>query len=215
MPKTQTQEKRFGVRVIGAIGKNGSGKDEIPKHLSARCGVPFVATGDIVRSLATAQGLEPTRGNLGAISARWFAKHGPGCFVCAAAERIAANSWPVAGISGIRSAGDVRLLKSLHGSDFILIHIVVSDDRVRFERMKRRAEVRDPADVDHFRELDRREEELFHVSEAAAPADCTLTNDNALVDLRAAVDRLVTERELLNPSETASTHVARIPDSPD
>lgn len=59
-----------GVRVIGAIGKNGSGKDEVLRYLSARYGVPFVATGDIVRSLAAEEGLEPTRENLGPMSAR-------------------------------------------------------------------------------------------------------------------------------------------------
>lgn len=203
------------MRIIGAIGKNGSGKDEVLKHLRDRHGVPFVATGDIVRSLAADEGLEPTRENLGAVSARWFSKRGPGCFVRLAAERIASQGWPTAGISGIRSADDVRLLKDLHGRDFILIHVAVSDDRVRFERMARRAEARDPKDVEHFRELDGREEELFHVSKAAALADYTLTNDGTLADLHAAIDRLVAERELLNPSETAPTHATRTPDSRD
>ncbi len=202
------------MRILGAIGKNGSGKDEVLEHLRDRHGVPFVATGDIVRTLAADEGLEPTRENLGAVSARWFAKRGPGCFVRLAAEHIASQGWPVAGISGIRSADDVRLLKDLHGRDFTLIHVVVSDDRVRFERMTRRAEARDPKNLEHFRELDRREEELFHVSEAAALADYTLTNDNALVDLHAAIDRLVAERGLLNLSETAATRAARTPDSP-
>ena len=185
------------MRVIGAIGKNGSGKDEVLRYLSARYGVPFVATGDIVRSLATAQGLEPTRENLGAISARWFAKHGPGCFVRAAAERIAAHNWPVAGISGIRSADDARLLRGTYGKDLVLVHVLVSDDCVRFERMKRRAEARDPADVDHFHELDRREEELFRLSEVVAFADHTIQNDGTLADLHAAIDRLVSAEGIL------------------
>jgi dephospho-CoA kinase len=188
------------VRIIGAIGKNGSGKDEVLKHLRDRYGVPFVSTGDIVRSLAAEEGLEPTRENLGAVSARWFAEHGPGCFVRLAAERIAADGCRVAGISGIRSADDVRLLKDLYREDFVLVHVLVCDDRVRFERMMARAAARDPGDLAHFRELDRCEEELFCVSEAITFADYTVANDGSLADLHSAIDRLVGGAGLLGPS---------------
>ncbi len=188
------------MRILGAVGKNGSGKDEILRYLRDRYAVPYVATGDIVRSLAKDEGMEPTRENLGAISARVFAERGPGCFVRLAAEKIAANGWPVAGISGIRSADDVRLLRELYARDFILVHVVVSSDDVRFERMKQRAEARDPIHAEHFRELDRREEELFHLSGAVGSADHTLHNDGTLSDLHTAIDRLVERAALLMPS---------------
>lgn len=185
------------MRIIGAIGKNGSGKDEVLKYLKKRYDVPFLSTGEMVRAIAARDGAEPTREGLGAISERCFAEQGSGCFVRMAAERIAENGWPIAGISGIRSADDVRLLRADYGEDFVLIHVVVSDPRVRFARMTRRAEARDPSDFDHFRELDAREETLFHVSEAATYADHTLTNDGTLADLHRAIDRLVVDAGLL------------------
>ena len=185
------------MRIIGAIGKNGSGKDEVLEYLKRRYNVPFLSTGETVRSLAARDGVEPTRENLAAISKRCFAEQGPGCFVRMAAERIAENGWPIAGISGIRSDDDVRLLKAAYGKDFVLIHVVVSDPRVRFERMTRRAEARDPRDFAHFRELDAREEALFRVSAAATCADHTLTNDGPLEDLHRAIDRLVADAGLL------------------
>ena len=185
------------MRIIGAIGENGSGKDEVLKYLKERYDVPFLSTGEMVRSIAARDGVEPTRENLGAISERCFAEQGPGCFVRMAAERIAENDWPIAGISGIRSADDVRLLKAAYGRDFVLIHVAVSDPQVRFERMTRRAEARDPRDFDHFRELDAREETLFRVSEAATYADHTLTNDGTLGDLHRVIDRLVADAGLL------------------
>jgi dephospho-CoA kinase len=188
------------MRIPGAIGKNGSGKDEVLHYLSQRYGVPFVATGDIVRALAAEEGLEPTRENLGAISARIFAEKGPGAFVRMAAEEIARRSLPVAGISGVRSADDIRLLKGLYGEDFVLMHVVISDDGVRFERTKQRAEARDPANLDHFHELDRREEGQFHLSQAVGSADHALRNDGPLADLRAAIDRLAEEAGRLRPS---------------
>ena len=71
------------MRIIGAVGANGSGKDEVLKHLRDRYGVPFLATGDMVRSIAAEEDREPTREALGEISERCFAEQGPGCFVLA------------------------------------------------------------------------------------------------------------------------------------
>jgi hypothetical protein len=89
--------------------------------------VPFVSTGDSARRLAANECLEPTRENLGTISARYLTERRPGCFLRMAAVKIAAYGWPVAGISGTRSADDVRLLKSAFGRDFVLAHVVVSE----------------------------------------------------------------------------------------
>jgi dephospho-CoA kinase len=188
------------MRILGAIGKNGSGKDELLRYLRDRYAVPYVATGDIVRSLAAAEGMEPTRENLGIVSARVFAEKGSGAFVRMAAEEIAKEGWPVAGISGVRSADDVRALKALYGQVFILVHVEVTDDWIRFERMKARGEPRDPSDLRHFRDLDRREEEQFHLSDAAALADHAIRNDGTLADLHAVIDRLVIRSSLLRPA---------------
>ncbi len=186
------------MRIIGAIGANGSGKDEVLKYLKQRYSVPFLSTGEMVRSLAARDGIEPTRENLGAISERCFAEQGAGCFVAMAAGRIREEGWPVAGISGIRSADDVRLLKAAHGDDFVLIHVTVSDPRIRFERMMQRAEARDPSDFDHFQALDAREEAQFRVSEAASYADHTVVNDDTLEALHRSIDRLVVDTGLLS-----------------
>lgn len=188
------------MRIIGAVGKNGSGKDEVLRYLRDRYSVPFVATGDIVRALAAEAGLAPTRENLGTISARVFANQGPGAFVRLAAQEIERNGWPIAGISGVRSADDVRILKAAYSREFVLVHVSVGDDRIRFARMRARAEPRDPSDIERFRELDRREEAQFQLSEAVALADHEIRNDGTLADLHAAIDRLVTVAQILRPS---------------
>ncbi|MDD5039319.1 MAG: AAA family ATPase, partial [Dehalococcoidales bacterium] len=111
------------VKIIGAIGKNGSGKDEVLKHLRTKYGVPFLSTGDMVREIAAKEGQEPTRENLGEISGRYFQNLGKGCFVRLLAERIRHSDWKIAGITGIRSLDDVSLLKEIFGRDFILIRV--------------------------------------------------------------------------------------------
>jgi len=192
------------MRIIGAIGANGSGKDEVLKYLKQRYGVPFLSTGEIVREIAARDGVEPTRENLGAISEQCFAERGPGCFVAMAAERIHVERWLVAGISGIRSADDVRLLKRTHGDRFVLIHVMVRDPHVRFERMMQRAEARDPKDLEHFQALDTQEEKQFRISEAASYADHTVANDGTLEDLHRSIDHLVSNAGLLSSESDPS-----------
>ena len=109
MPKTTTAK----VKIIGAIGQNGSGKDEVLKYLRAKHGVPFLATGDAVREIASKEGVEPTRENLGEISDRYFYEFGKGCFVKLLANKIRHSDWEIAGISGIRSLDDVAILKGI------------------------------------------------------------------------------------------------------
>ncbi|MBW2561785.1 MAG: AAA family ATPase, partial [Deltaproteobacteria bacterium] len=172
------------MKVIGAIGQNGSGKDEILKYLKAACGVPFFSTGDMVREIAAEEGIEATRDNLRVISERWFSERGEGCFVRLLAERIKKEEDQTVGISGIRSLADVTILKGFFGDDFILINVTMADPRQRYERMVSRGEERDPHSYEQFLALDRAEEDLFHVEEAGRQAQCTIGNDGKFLKER-------------------------------
>ena len=185
------------MKVIGAVGQNGSGKDEVLKYLKARCGVPFFSTGDMVREIAAREGVEPTRENLQVISDRYFKERGEGCFVRLLAERIRQDGMPVVGISGIRSLVDVQILREVFGKAFVLIQVSVSDPRLRYERMVKRGEGRDPHAYEQFLLQDKAEEAIFHVSEAEAQADYAIGNDGQLADLQHAIDRLVTDDSIL------------------
>ena len=101
------------MKIIGVIGQNGSGKDEVLKYLRAKHKVPFLSTGDMVREIAAKEGKEPTRENLQEISQRYFREFGRGCFVKLAAEKIRQNGWKIGGITGIRSLDDVKVLKNI------------------------------------------------------------------------------------------------------
>jgi len=185
------------MKVIGAVGQNGSGKDEVLKHLKARYDVPFFSTGDMIREIAAQEGVEPTRDNLRAISERYFSERGEGCFVRLLAERIQQDAKPLVGISGIRSLQDVQILREIFKKDFILINVSVSNPRLRYERMVKRAEERDPQSYEEFLKQDQAEEGLFHVAAAGEQADYTINNDGPLADLHQAVDQLVTENGIL------------------
>jgi len=186
------------VKVIGAVGQNGSGKDEVLKYLRTRYDVPFLSTGNIVREIAAKEGLEPTRENLGKISDKYFRAFGKGYFVKLLADKIRNSGWKIAGISGIRSLTDVSVLKEIFGKDFMLIAVSISDPHVRFARMTKRGEGRDPHSYEQFLRQDQDEEKLFSLKEAESLADYTVSNDGTLDDLHREVDRLVSDKGLLS-----------------
>jgi len=186
------------VRIIGAVGQNGSGKDEVLKYLRFKYGMPFLSTGDVVREIAAREGQEPTRKNLGQISDRYFREFGKGYFVKLMADKIRGTGCKVAGISGIRSLNDVSILKDIFGKDFILIDVSITDPHVRYSRMTARGEGRDPHSYEEFLSQDKAEEELFSLKEAEQLADYSISNDGTLDDLHGEIDRLVAEKGLLS-----------------
>ena len=186
------------MKVIGVIGQNGSGKDEVLKYLRAKYNVPFLSTGDMVRDIAVKEGKEPTRENLQEISQRYFREFGNGIFVKLVAENIQRNGWSIGGITGIRSLDDVKILRNSFGKDFILINVYVSNPEVRFSRMLKRGESRDPHSYEQFLSQDKKEEDLFHIQSAVKDADYSISNDGTLADLYRGIALLVTEKGLLN-----------------
>jgi dephospho-CoA kinase len=185
------------VKIIGAIGQNGSGKDEVLKYLRTKHSVPFLSTGDVVREIASSEGVEPTRENLGKISDRYFREFGKGYFVRLLAYKIQHTGGKIAGISGIRSLDDVSILKGIFRKDFILIHVYITDPHVRYSRMTKRNEERDPHSYEELLQQDKAEEELFATKEAERLADYSISNDGTLDDLHREIDSLVSDKGLL------------------
>jgi len=170
--------------VIGVVGKNGSGKDEVLKYLKKQYGVPYFSTGDMVREIAAEEGLEATRENLGMVSEKYFRQYGKGYFVQKLGQKIKnLHDCNAAGISGIRSPEDVAILENMFGNDFILLDVYVTDPRERFKRMVDRKQARDPLSYEQFLKQDDEEEKLFNVSGAEKKADVFIANDGSLEDL--------------------------------
>jgi dephospho-CoA kinase len=186
------------MKVIGVIGQNGSGKDEVLKYLRAKYNISFLSTGDMVRDIAAKEDKEPTRENLQEISERYFREFGKGFFVKQAAEKIRSNGWHIGGITGIRSLDDIQTLKNSFGKDFILLNVYISIPEIRYNRMRQRNESRDPHSYEQFLSQDESEDNLFHVQCAAQYADYSLNNDGSLDDLHKEIEELVTKKGILN-----------------
>ena len=183
-------------KVIGIVGDIGSGKDAVLKYLNSKYGIPYLSTGDIVRKIAECSGVEPNRDNLEEISQRCFADLGEGCFVRMVAEEIMGKGWGVAGISGIRSPYDVDVMRSLFGKDFILIKVEINDPQIRFERLRKRHEERDPDTYEQFQTQDKNEKEIFQLDKTRSLADYSLSNDKTISDLHREIDDVVARQKL-------------------
>ncbi len=185
------------MRVIGVIGLNGTGKDEVVKYLNQKYGVPLISVGDIVREIAAKEKVEPTRENLDRIVKKCFAQYGEGYFLKLVINKIKKNQWQTAGISGVRSPQDVAFLKKAFNDDFKLIGVYVTDPHLRYERILQRGSQRDNVSYDDFLREDRDSEELFHIQEALNTADYSIANDGTLDDLHREIVRLVKEENIL------------------
>jgi dephospho-CoA kinase len=185
------------MKVIGTIGQNGSGKDEVLKYLHRKYFIPYISTGDMVREVAARKNILPTRENLGRLTESYFRQFGKGHFVTMAANKILRNQWHVTGISGIRSTEDIEVVKEIFGRGFILIHVYISDQKIRFRRMVERGSERDPRTYEEFLKLDEAEERQFHISEAASQANYTVNNDGTVDDMELQIDELVNNRQLV------------------
>ena len=155
--------------ILAAVGKNGTGKDFFLDYVAQKYGFPMISIGDVVRELATKDGLDLTRDNLHATSKK---------------ESDAPNYL----VSGIRPPSDIEIFRKAFGDDFILVDVVISDDEVRYQRMIARGSERDGKSVEKLRENDLHEEEIFHTSESEKMANYVIKNDGGVEDFYAAVD---------------------------
>lgn len=181
------------MKVIGIIGRMGSGKTEVSEYLRRRYGTPVVAIGDIVREIADVEGLPPTRTNLNDLSKRYAEQYGPDFFARRVLDKAEEIPDPAFAVAGVRTPADVATFRTLLGDDFVLVHVDVTAATTRFERLRQRACEQDPQTYDAFLRMDDEEERRFSLGEAIRQADRTLQNDGALGDLYEQVEQVIVQ----------------------
>lgn len=197
----KSPQNEDAMRIFGATGLNGSGKDEMVKYLQREYNIPYVSVGDMVREMASKNGVPPNRENLHRISKEQINKFGEEHFMRLAVQRIEQSGWETAGITGIRTPEDVRYLKDKFDDDFIVFHVFATDPRIRYERTRKRAQARDPQSYNEFLQQDRTEQNLFGMNQAIKRADYSLNNDESIEHLHDEIDRILLEQNLLIEKE--------------
>jgi dephospho-CoA kinase len=178
------------LRVIGAVGKIGSGKDTAVKYISSKCSIHTFSIGDIAREIARNEGLPATRESLQKITEEYYEKYGRTYFVEETIRRIERANCPHMLITGIRAPTDVTTLRRHFLDNFVLI-CVRADERKRFQRLLSRREPRDPKTWQQFLEQDRAEEKIFQLDEACRLADYRIDNDGTVEELFQKIDEII------------------------
>ena len=142
--------------IIGLTGKNAAGKGEIAKHLQSR-GFAYFSLSDALREEATKRKLDHSRNNLITLGNELRKKFGSGILAARINKKIneakgKENNDFV--IDSIRNPGEIRELKRNEG--FLLVG-VVTDEKIRFQRLLKRGRIGDATTFEEFREHEQRE----------------------------------------------------------
>ena len=139
--------------IIGLTGKNAAGKGELAKHIQSKEFVYF-SLSDVLREEATRRGLDHSRGTLINLGNELRKKFGNGILAKRINEKIRNNAKKDFVIDSIRNPGEIEELRKNKG--FLLIG-VVTDQKIRFQRLLKRGRAGDAATFEEFRKQEDRE----------------------------------------------------------
>lgn len=184
--------------ILAAVGKNASGKDYFLEYIAKKYNIKMYSIGDIARDLAEEEGLEKTRDNLHSISQKYMSKYGKGYFPQRLIQKIKDSGEKNVLVSGIRPPSDIEAFKASFGEDFLLVRVVVADDRIRYNRTVARGSDRDKISFEKFLELDSNEEKIFNTSKSMSMADFEIDNgERSQEEYHAMIDAFV-EKNILS-----------------
>jgi dephospho-CoA kinase len=182
--------------IFACVGSNGSGKDTVVDYILATYKLERISISDMVRAKATELSLPHTRENLNRISKDLIECYGNDYFAKLAIAEINNNSSNYIAVPDIRSPQDVKTFRDAFGNSFILTAVVVSDDRMRYERLIARGTDRDPKSWSEFLSNEQREEKIFQINTTVLLADFKILNDYNLSKLRENTDLIATNLNL-------------------
>lgn len=176
--------------IIGLTGRNAAGKGTVADWLVAQ-GFHYTSLSDAIRAWLRDQGLEPTRDQLTWAGRTLRAQGGPGVLAVRTLAALPAGRDVV--VDSIRNPAEVEVLRQR--ADFLLVE-VFADERVRYERLRRRARA---GDAQSFEEFVRQEQaELTSTDSAgqqliatASLADLRLDNGGEPAQLTVQLDGLL------------------------
>ena len=143
--------------IIGLTGKNAAGKGEIAKHLQSK-GFVYFSLSDALREEATKRKLEHSRENLINLGNGLRKKFGANYLAEQINEKIKKqlkikkNQNFV--IDSIRNPGEIEELRKNKG--FLLVG-VVTDEKIRFQRLLKRGRIGDATTFEDFRKQEDKE----------------------------------------------------------
>lgn len=175
--------------IIGVVGENGAGKDTFTTFFRAAAAPATVAKlhfSDILAQTLNLWGIPLTRSNLQNMAIIMDNQFGRGSLTRATEARIKKQKTDIVVVEGVRWKTDVPMIRSFKNSSIIYI---ASDPKVRYERIKARAQKEDEATKTYEQFL--REEKAateLDIPQIGAGADVRLENNGSLDEFREKVE---------------------------
>ena len=176
-------------RIIGVIGRIGSGKDTVSDYLADKYGYDKVSFRDVVEEITEKEGLEANRENMQMIGKKCRDLYGGDYFNKQVMKKVEESDNEKVLVKEMRTEEDVLPLKEKFGKN-IKIMIVDTDGDKRFQRMMVRGRVGDPQTIEDFEKQENKEIELGF-TKAIKPSDFTVDNNNSFGELYQKIDSLV------------------------
>ena len=179
--------------IIGLTGKNAAGKGELAKHIHSK-GFVYLSLSDALREEATERGLSHSRDTLISLGNELRKKFGNGILAERINEKIkkekdeGKNDFV---IDSIRNPGEIEELRKNEG--FLLVG-VVTDQKIRFQRLLKRGRLGDATTFEEFK----RQEDKENNDEASGQqldrclemSDSIIKNDGTISELHQKIEKL-------------------------
>ena len=180
--------------IIGLTGKNAAGKGEIAKHLQSR-GFIYFSLSDALRDEATRRKLGHSRDTLNNLGNELRRTYGNAILAKRINEKIRQEQDKGKRdfiIDSIRNPGEISELKKNEG--FLLVG-VVTDEKIRFERLLRRGRIGDAKTLKELKEHEQRENLNKNTSQqldaTLKMAKFIVANDGSLEELHKKIYDLI------------------------
>jgi len=183
------------MKVIGLTGTLGAGKKTVKDIIQKRVNCYTVTLSDIIKAEA-----ERKKGTLDRVTLQNMGndlrrQYGPHVLAMLAVDYLPRQKEFIV-IDGIRNPAEAEYLKKRYGDNFKLV-AVTAQEQVRFERLLKRGEKKDPKTWEEFLEMDKRDrgegEPLYgqQTDKCLQIADFTIVNEGSLEDLENQVDNIL------------------------
>jgi len=183
------------MKVVGLTGTMGSGKQTVMNIMLKKVSAYHVTLSDVIRGEIEKKHGYLNRTTLQDMGNEMRQKYGSHILALLAVEYLPRDKEMII-VDGLRHPHEVEYLKQKFGSAF---HMIAVDAplEVRFERVQKRADMKDPRALDSFKEADKRDKgegeppHGQHVAECVKMADFVINNHGTAKELEAQVNEVL------------------------
>jgi dephospho-CoA kinase len=183
------------MRVVGFTGTIGSGKNTVKQIVLKKFNCYHVTLSDVIRGEIEKKKRTLNRVSLQDMGNEMRQKYGNHILAMLAIEYLPRDKEMII-MDGIRNPGEIEYLKKKFGNNFKLIAIDAPLE-TRFERIKKRTDVKEPQTLDEFKQVDSRDkgmgEPLYgqQVGACMKMADFTIENNGSAEELEKKIDEVM------------------------